>query len=135
LGVGDLLLKNGALLFKWWWRYACEEGAMWRVVVNSIHNEDFAILLAQTLPSILGPWKEIKRLSTEASSIQESFFQNIKVKLGEGSKIRFWKDPWAMHKPLQVYSTPIPVCILFPLSNKKVFPIWDGLREVLGDGL
>jgi len=28
LGVGDLLIKNVALLFKWWWRYSCEEGAL-----------------------------------------------------------------------------------------------------------
>jgi len=26
LGVVDFLLKNAALLFKWWWRYAYEEG-------------------------------------------------------------------------------------------------------------
>ena len=28
LGVGDLLLKNAALIFKWRWRYACEEGVL-----------------------------------------------------------------------------------------------------------
>jgi len=33
LGVGDLLLKNAALLLKWWWRYTCEEGALWRRVI------------------------------------------------------------------------------------------------------
>jgi len=28
LGVVDCMMKNAALLFKWWWRYACEEGAL-----------------------------------------------------------------------------------------------------------
>ena len=37
-------MKNAALLFKWWWRYACEEGILWRKIVNSIHEEDLALL-------------------------------------------------------------------------------------------
>jgi len=41
--VGDLLLKNATSLFKWWWRYAYEEGSLWRKVVNSIHNEDITL--------------------------------------------------------------------------------------------
>ena len=40
LGVGNLILKNASLLFKWWWRYAIEERALWRKAVHSIHNED-----------------------------------------------------------------------------------------------
>jgi len=40
LGVGDPMIKNAALLFKWWWRFACEEGAMWRRVIQSIHEEE-----------------------------------------------------------------------------------------------
>jgi len=27
LGIDDLMVKNAAMLFKWWWRYGCEEGA------------------------------------------------------------------------------------------------------------
>jgi len=55
LGVGDLLLKNTALLFKWWWRYACEEGSLWRKVVNSIHNEDLTLLPTMNVSQFLGP--------------------------------------------------------------------------------
>jgi len=39
LGVTDCTLKNAALLFKWWWRYACEEGSQWRRVVDSIQED------------------------------------------------------------------------------------------------
>ena len=44
LSVGSLTLKNDSLLFKWWWRYAIEERALWRKVVHSIHGEDQAAL-------------------------------------------------------------------------------------------
>jgi len=55
LGVTDLMLHNAALLFKWWWRYACEEGSLWRKIVNSIHNEDLALLPDNSLSSMPGP--------------------------------------------------------------------------------
>jgi len=44
LGIGDVTIKNAALLFKWWWRFACEEGAMWKTVIQSIHDEDQLLL-------------------------------------------------------------------------------------------
>jgi len=30
LGIGDIVSKNAALLFKWWWRFVTEEGALWK---------------------------------------------------------------------------------------------------------
>jgi len=44
--VGDIVMKNSALLFKWWWRYACEDDSFWRRVVKSIHSEDKALIPA-----------------------------------------------------------------------------------------
>ena len=44
LGVGDLVIKNAALLFKWWWRFACEEGAAWRSVILSIYEDENVML-------------------------------------------------------------------------------------------
>jgi len=63
LGVNDLLLKNAALLFKWWWRYACEEGSLWRKIVNSIHNEDFTLIPSKNMSQIPGPWQDIQKLT------------------------------------------------------------------------
>ena len=28
LGVGDIVVKNVALLFKWWWRFSAEESPL-----------------------------------------------------------------------------------------------------------
>ena len=33
LGVGDVLMKNAALLFKWWWRFSTENSMLWKQVI------------------------------------------------------------------------------------------------------
>ena len=114
LGVGDLLLKNAALLFKWWWRYACEEGVLWRQVVQTVHEDDHVLLPRLATCTLPGPWRDIKRLATEGIPIKKAFFSNLKVQLGEESKLRFWLDPWAKEEPLkQVYNR------LFIVSSQK----------------
>jgi len=69
LGVGDLALKNAALLFKWWWRYTCEEDSLWKRVIQSVHNEDQAVLPSlshsRSAAKIPGPWQNIKDLLSE----------------------------------------------------------------------
>jgi len=55
LGVANPTLKNAALLFKWCWKYACEEGILWKKIVNSIHEEDLALLPDNSVSNIQGP--------------------------------------------------------------------------------
>lgn len=38
LGVGCLLFRNLALLFKWWWRFSEEMNFLWKRVVCSVHD-------------------------------------------------------------------------------------------------
>ncbi|XP_016199040.1 uncharacterized protein LOC107640007 [Arachis ipaensis] len=38
LGIGDAMLRNTALLFKWWWRFSKEECPLWKKVVCSCNN-------------------------------------------------------------------------------------------------
>jgi len=87
LGVTDLMLQNTTLLFKWWWRYACEEDCLWRKIVNSIHNEDLALLPNNSVSSMLGPWREIKKMAREESPVMLTFHQNIILQIGNGAKI------------------------------------------------
>ena len=30
LGVGDLFIKNNALLFKWWWKFSDKSSPLWK---------------------------------------------------------------------------------------------------------
>ena len=102
LGVGDLVLNNAALLFKWWWRFASEEGALWKRVIQSLYENHLGILIDAKNPSLNGPWRAIKKLAIEDNSVAQAFFQNLEVQLGEESKILFWKDIWLLDKPLMV---------------------------------
>ena len=114
LGIGDLMIKNAALLFKWWWRFACEEGAMWRTMVQSLHEEDQIMLPGNSIASVPGPWRDIKRIARQELPITKAFFDNVSFKLGDGRTVRFWIDTWAGEKPLKsVYP------MLFRLSSQQ----------------
>lgn len=58
LGVGDLLLTNMTLLFKWWQRFVCEGSLLQKVVIQSLHKEDHVVLPPRTLSTLLGPQRE-----------------------------------------------------------------------------
>ncbi|XP_052110111.1 transmembrane 9 superfamily member 7 [Arachis duranensis] len=38
LGIGDAVIRNTALLFKWWWRFSKEDCPLWKKVVCSCNN-------------------------------------------------------------------------------------------------
>ncbi|XP_015970212.1 uncharacterized protein LOC107493670 [Arachis duranensis] len=56
LGVGDAMLRNTALLFKWWWCFAKEECPLWKKIVCSCNNlRPNELLSTQVLPTRGGP--------------------------------------------------------------------------------
>ena len=85
-----MLLKNPTLLFKWWWRYTTEEGALWQRVITSIHNEDIIALQTPTLSQVPGPQRDIKRLAQDEPSVARMLHQHLRVQVGHGKKTRFW---------------------------------------------
>ena len=48
-GIIINLYKTILQLFKWWWRYACEEGVLWRRVIQSLHEEDQGFMLGRKI--------------------------------------------------------------------------------------
>jgi len=54
LGVGDIEVKNAALLLKWWWKFATAEDQMWKRVINALHNEGQTLLPLCTTRKISG---------------------------------------------------------------------------------
>ncbi|XP_016170077.1 uncharacterized protein LOC107612834 [Arachis ipaensis] len=46
LGVGDAMIHNTALLFKWWWRFSKEDCPLWKKVVCSCNNLNLSQLLS-----------------------------------------------------------------------------------------
>ena len=109
LGIRNLTNFNRALLGKWCWRFSTEDNSMWRsVIILKYGLED-----GGCFPHIpkgchgVGLWKEI---------CEEALFlrNHCSVKIGDGSKARFWEDWWCGEAPL---------CSSFPslyrLANSK----------------
>jgi len=94
LGIDDLVVKNAVMLFKWWWRYACEEGALWKEIVSSIHKEDLSLLPSKMRAVVPGPWRDIKHLAAEDFPVQNAFVNNLSIQVGDGMKTKFWQHPW-----------------------------------------
>ncbi|RVW26139.1 putative mitochondrial protein [Vitis vinifera] len=89
LGLRKLVPLNKALLGKWVWRFACAKEEMWkRVLVAKYGQEEFGWRTKKANGAFgVGVWKEILK---EA----DWCWDNMIFKVGKGTKIRFWKDPW-----------------------------------------
>ncbi|GFY88782.1 hypothetical protein Acr_06g0007220 [Actinidia rufa] len=70
LGIRDIKLLNEALLLKWWWRFGMDKSSLWRKVY-------------------------IRQLA-----MFKAFIENAKLRVGDGSTIKFWKDIWLGNLPL-----------------------------------
>ena len=125
LGIRNLTNFNRALLGKWCWRFSTEDNSMWRGVIIL----KYGLEEGGCFPPIpkgfhgVGLWKEICK---EALFIKN----HCLVKIGDGSKARFWEDWWCGEAPL-CYSFPS----LYRLANSKgakVAKIWVALGS--GEG-
>jgi len=61
-------------------------------VIQSLHEEEQGVMLGRKFPSGTGPWKAIKKLANDEMPTSQAFFKSLVVKVGEDSRIRFWKD-------------------------------------------
>nr|XP_025639300.1 uncharacterized protein LOC112734266 [Arachis hypogaea] len=85
LGMGDAVIRNIALLFKWWWRFAKEECPLWKKVVCSCHNLNSNELLStQVLPTKGGPWKDICQVNITN--------QQLRDKMVTGLSMEVWQE-------------------------------------------
>ena len=60
LGVGDMIIKNAALLFKWWYYFSSKEKALWKRITSSCNELVLeASIWKQTKCWLGGPWSAI----------------------------------------------------------------------------
>ncbi|XP_057730273.1 uncharacterized protein LOC130945580 [Arachis stenosperma] len=132
LGVGDAVIRNSALLFKWWWRFSKEECPLWKKVVCSCNNlNPNELLSSQELPIRGGPWKDICQLQFKSQQVRQKMITGLSMEVGDGRRTRFWEDAWIHGGPLK---DRFPR--LFSVSNQTGSMIgdcgfWDGLDWVL----
>ncbi|WMV11771.1 hypothetical protein MTR67_005156 [Solanum verrucosum] len=95
LGIKNLKLQNESLLKKWLWRYTEERNALWKEVIIAKYGElNPWCTEITTEPYGVGAWRSIRNLWSQMET-------NLYIKVGSGSKTKFWKDVWIDQSPLR----------------------------------
>lgn len=98
--------KNKALLLKWAWRFGTEKNALWRKVVCTKYGWDNRCLILHSVVDRYNDcsyvWQDILKTLYEDSILAKAFRNQIRCKVGSGSAVRFWLDPWVAQAPLHL---------------------------------
>lgn len=95
LGIKNLGLLNKCLLSKWLWRFIKEEHALWKeVVINKYGQSEQWVANMVTNTCGVSVWRSIRNLGSKLA-------ENLSFKVGEGTKIFFWKDEWLGQESLK----------------------------------
>ncbi|RVX05796.1 hypothetical protein CK203_023934 [Vitis vinifera] len=89
LPIGNLSLGARALLCKWSWRFMEEKEAFWKQVISKkFWVEEGGWYTREVREGFgVGLWKEIRKEGSLLSN-------NIVFSMGNGRRVRFWKDKW-----------------------------------------
>ncbi|XP_015962037.1 uncharacterized protein LOC107486010 [Arachis duranensis] len=92
LGIGDAMLRNTALLFKWWWRFSKEDCSLWKRIVCSCNNlNSDAMLATQQLPNKGGPWKDICHLNITEQRIKDKMLAGLVMEVLQSETMSVWR--------------------------------------------
>ena len=109
LGVRYLNSLNKALICKWIWRFAKKMDAFWRKVICGKFGELEGGWCSKEVRDNygVGLWKAIRLL-------WELIFSRILFVVGNGRRVKFWRDRWCRDEPLRVL-----FLSLFALASSK----------------
>jgi hypothetical protein len=96
LGIRSLRKFNQALLGKWLWRYAHEDGAWWRSILVAKYGSSRNGWRSRDISEShgVGLWKYI-------CMGWSKFKRHFRFDPGVGLKISFWEDAWCGESPLK----------------------------------
>jgi hypothetical protein len=122
LRIRDIRRFTQALLGKWLWRFAHEEGAWWRSVLVAKYGLDWGGWCSSVISGShgVGLWKHI-------CNGWQVFTRHIRFDPGDGSKIRFWEDIWCGDRALK---EAFPG--LFSIASYKEASIADNMEHSSG---
>lgn len=94
LGIRCLKVVKLVLLGKWLWRLVDDSNGLWLSIIcekNWVTNGRWCIHNMHRNSSAF--WISVIHVAG-------SFFQNIRLRVGQGDRIKFWNDCWAAGEPL-----------------------------------
>jgi hypothetical protein len=96
LGIRNVRKFNQALLGKWLWRYAYEEGAWWTSILVAKYGSSRGGWCSCDITEShgVGLWKFI-------CMGWSNFKRHFRFDLGVGSRISFWEDVWCGERSLK----------------------------------
>ena len=96
LAIKNLRVFNTALLGKWLWRYGLEREALWRKVIREKYGSLEGGWMSNNPRGShgVGLWKFIR-------AGWDTFFRFVQIRVGDGSRTRFWDDVWCLDVPLK----------------------------------
>ena len=95
LGVGDLVIKNAALLFNWWWRFLDGGDALWKKVILSNHYPNHNNIVTDiNVGTQFGVWGQIMNVHEASSEISAVISAGLWKKVGRGNATLFWEHKW-----------------------------------------
>ena len=121
LGIRGLYKLNKALLDKWNWRFDNERNSLWRKTISRKFGERWGGWCSGENMGFFRTclWKEIRK-------DWEILYGNTRFLIGDGCRVRFWKDIWCEEEAL---------CMSFPTlfnldvhKDALVRDVWDYSR-------
>ncbi|RZB60409.1 Dual specificity protein kinase YAK1-like [Glycine soja] len=92
LGIKDMSKFNEALIGKWGWDLANNQNQLWARVLMSKYGGWNALCYGRNSADCSPWWKDLRAVFQQQHS--NSFINNMRWKVGDGVRIRFWKDKW-----------------------------------------
>lgn len=124
VGVGGLSRRNGALVAKWGWCFACEPMSLCRQVVESIYGAELHGWFTDS--RLVGgsrcPWKCVSKQWRRV----EVF---VSFNIGCDSKVSFWHFLWTSQSPLKDSFSKL---FNFPSFQMGLFRIFGTQPQILG---
>lgn len=100
LSISNLYYRNMTLLAKWWWKFHGEKNSSWMKFLSSKYGEDFIYKKNLDTKKMSLMFRDIWKCKSD--SHVQNLINNwmFKWKIGDGRKVKFWKDIWNGSNPL-----------------------------------
>lgn len=127
LGIGSMLFRNLALIFKWLWRFSNEGDTFWKRITCSVHNLlNFKAHSKMFKTCKWGIWGQFNIIQSQWSNVTSLVEERIVFKLGNGETIRFWEDTWVGNAPLRISFPRLFSMSIQQTSTVKEIGYWRG---------